>query len=182
MAADGTMKDGAVDNTAALADSVVTAAKIANRTRTFFVPCISAYDYTLGAQVNRTYTVGWPLEITLNKVTYAVGNFIVPSDFASTMTVKAVMYTGSSGNCYGYLQAQYGAAGENYTAHSGTTGSTTAALTANQIGAVYELSLSSAAVGDYVFLTLQRDSSNASDTVEATIYLIGFLVSYTADS
>jgi hypothetical protein len=43
------------------------------------------------------------------------------------------------------------------------------------------LSLASIATGDYVQLKFTRDATDVADTLGATMYFKGFIVSYTAD-
>lgn len=177
---DGTMKDGAVDNTAALADSIVTAAKIVNRTRTWLVPAVASYNDTDLSVGSRTSIYGWYMP---DSKTYSLyGGFYCPSDYASTMTVKAVVWPLGTGNIYCTHDAYVGANGEAANTHSYSQSATAVAVTETVINEISSLSLTAIATGDYVNLKFQRQGGNASDTVNAVANFIGWLVSYTADS
>lgn len=168
------MANGAIDATAKLADSVVTAAKIANRTRKFLVA--PHFD---GA--TQAYTV---LGALLNdgEGNSANGYFYVPSDYVSGMTIKASVLCGSSGNMYSAHLAYYHAVGEDWNTHSATITYAAVALTADQRAEVQSLSLASVAAGDYVGVYLIRDATHVSDTLSDDVHIIGFIVEYTADS
>lgn len=175
----GKIADGAVDATAILVDEVVTAAKIANRTRRFLVEPLRQ-TVPVGA--------GFPFLVyggvaENNQETTLFGYFAVPNDFVSGMTVKAVVIAqGASGNLYGLQNATYGADGEAYNTHTVSGSLAAVALTSDQRKTVYSMSLTDAAVGDLVAVEFFRDGNDALDTVSADVYLMGFLVEYTADS
>lgn len=176
------VKDGAFadsDATRALfADGIWTAAKIANRTRTLFVPCVGGYVTGVGV-LDRDSAIGWSIGDSVK--TYLWGNFHIPSDYASSMTVTALVYSMGSGNMYCSNSAQYSADGEAYDTHSASSALGTVAVTANQYANVKSISVSGIAAGDHVALTLYRDATDASDTVNTNVYFAGWLVSYTAD-
>lgn len=160
--------------TAKILDANVTAAKIANRTRTFLVIPV----------VNPVETIvydGYGLQLPDADFVFAWGAFSVPSDFVSTMTVAAIIVPGGSGNIYVEASASYGTIGEAG-AHTETSAASAVAVVNAQRIAVKSLSLTNAAVGDYIFMYFSRDATNIADTVAATVYITGFLVSYTADS
>ena len=168
--ADGTIQ------TIDLADEAVTSVKIQNRTRTFLISPLSSV----------TTPEGVAFADNVDDVT-AVGGFLVPLDFVSGMTVKAVWLPTGTGNLNVSNSAYLGAIGENYNVHSYTVALATVAVTANQIAALQELSLIAAAIGDYVSLKATRSSwsggaPGANDTVNGVVYLKGWLISYTADS
>ncbi len=110
------------------------------------------------------------------------GNFRVPEDFVSGMTVKAIIITPVSGNIQQQNDANHGAAGENYNNHSVTYGPSADALTADQLAETASMSLTNAATGDNVSLMYTRDGGHASDTLGASAWFLGWLVEYTADS
>lgn len=174
------VKDSGI-TTAKIADDAVTTAKIPNRTRKFLVPCIEVWDQTTDEAVQRESAVGYLLYLT--SLSSGFGNFIVPQDFVSGLTVAPVWFGQSgSGNIYYKSDAWYGALEEDYDTHS-TLGSYAAlAVVSEEWQAGAALSLSSAAAGDIVSLRFYRDATNASDTYDSPLYFVGFLVSYTADS
>lgn len=179
---DGTLKAGAVDVAAVVASDILTHAQIINRTRTIFVPATGAQDITtLGAYTTIDHLAPYGRIFPDLSDCAAYGAFYIPSDYASSMTVKAVVQAGSAGNLYGNHIVYSGANGEAYNTHTDTTGLTTAAVTENVIAEIFSVSATSIAAGDYVSLYFTRYGSNASDTITDTVYFKGWLVSYTAD-
>jgi hypothetical protein len=168
--------------TAKIAADAVTTAKIPNRTRSVFVSASGVADaISSGNDIGRNEHAGF--EINNTSIYVAFGEFIVPRDFVSGMTVKAVFQPGGSGNAYVKSEARYGASGEAYSNHTDDDGGYAAiAVTNALLSVVQSVSLSNAAIGDYVTMTWYRDGTHGSDTVEAFIYFKGWLVEYTADS
>lgn len=159
--------------TGKLAADAVTPAKIANRTRSFLVEPMSEVI------VYGTYGLKMPNEAVSN----VYGSFQIPSDYASGMTVKAVINTdANNAQIYSSLAVQYGAVGEDTGVH--------ADYSALQQTLCYQyvhtltnpVNLSSPTAGDFVRLTYQRDAVNVLDTLNAEARILGFEVSYTADS
>ena len=159
--------------TATILNENVTAAKIANRTRTFLVMA----DKTASVD---SAMYGTPLAPT--GTTYAYGRFKVPSDFSSNLSVSAMVYCTAAGNAVLTSAYTYATVNEAYNNHSGSGTAGTYTTTANQIKAFDDASFVSATSGDYVFCSLTRSGDHASDTLASSVYVIGFLVSYTADS
>lgn len=163
-------------------DGGITAAKIANRTRAFLVPCTGVTtQLSGGVDAWRNELAGFEIDVT--SIFVAFGEFAVPSDFYSAMTVKAVYQPGATGNVYTKQEARYGAAGEAYSIHTANDGGYAAVGVTNlQLSIVQSVSIANAALGDIVTMAWYRDGTNGSDTVEAYIYFKGWLVEYTADS
>lgn len=167
--------------TAKLAADAVTAAKIAagavgtseiaNRTREVLLPITgtSAGDDD------------WVLSATSNQSVYTF--FKVPSDYVSNLTVKAIVYhSAGTGDAVFNLVAWYGAVGEAWDNHQDSTGFTTVAIDSDQIQEALTLTPASIAAGDFVRLQFIRDGGNGSDTYNQSTNVLGFLLSYTADS
>jgi len=170
----------AVIDTDEILDNAVTPAKIANRTRKLFILPIKRRYTTATDQV--LVPGGYLADGATTPDTDFYGFFIVPNDFTSGMTVKAVVVPGGSGDIYAIHNIKYGQVGEVYTTHTGTVGYSAIAVTLNQFNAILSLSLASAAPGDIVLLEFSRDAVDVLDTVNTFAYLTGWLVEYTADS
>lgn len=173
--------DGSID-TVHIGDSQVTAAKIANRTRSFLAEITSAYNSDSAAEIQRgASSIGWPLSNTY--LCRAFTNFRVPQDYVSGMTVQPIWWSnGGAGNIYYKTEARYGAVAEDYDAHSalGSYAALAVSVGVLQVGAA--LSLTDAAAGDIVSMHFYGDGSSGSWTYNGQIYITGILVSYTADS
>lgn len=176
--------DGSIDavhiasdavTTVKILDSNVTAAKIANRTRTFLVDAF----YSAGGGLVYS-NLGQPMADALQTSFY--GYFKVPLDYYSDMTVTALVVSQATGNGYFWHNVQHRAIGEAYNTHSVTVGNTAVALTINLVASVMSVSLPDAAVGDTASISFVRYADNALDTINNTVGIMGFLISYTADS
>jgi hypothetical protein len=168
----GKLANGAVDTTARIADGIVTADKIANRTRKFIVEIIPG---------SGTYDIRG-LGMADGSARYGYGCFHCPQDYVSGLTVKAIIIPDASGNICYTSTADYGAVGENWFTHSENHPFDIAAVIINQHNLVGTLSLVSLAVGDIVHLAFEREGADPSDTLSAPAYCSGWLVEYTADS
>lgn len=155
-------------------DGAVTAAKIANRTRKLFIPAASATGSPL---VGATGTI-----LTADATEGSYGALVIPSDFVSDMTVKAVVVGGATGNAVLNHSAVYGAAGQAYNTHTDTLAVQVVALTVNLLTEVLTLTLSAEAAGDFIHLTLARSGTHPSDTLAGSVSHLGWLIEYTADS
>jgi hypothetical protein len=158
----------------------VDAAMMENRTRTLWVPCVSGAEDISADIMTHLSAIGW--DMPDGEDWFAYGDFYLPSDWVSGLTISAVVLASGTGNCYCSHTAYYGAAGQAYNAHTETSALGTVAVTANQLAAIKVLTPGSLAAGDYVSLQFFRNGAHASDTVGATVYFKGWLVSYTADS
>jgi len=179
------LKDGGI-TTAKIADGQVTAGKITNRTRKFFVPATVGYNSTTPAVIAiSTVADAYGAVLLPNAAdSRAFGHFHVPEDYLSGMTAKAICRGGGSGaNVRDINYAEYGASGETYSTHSDNSGLATEAFTAgsanNLLGST---TLASVAKGDIVSLRFLRDGDHAEDTYASTVGVIGWVVEYTADA
>lgn len=146
--------------------------------KTFFVPCTGVENVTDGTTYD-SYELG--PEMTDAKQTYARGNFIVPSDFSSDMSISAVVYPSATGNVYARNNVYYGAIGEAWNNHTDSNGSHAAVgVTQYEREEILSLSLSSVAVGDHVLLEFDRNATSALDTINTDLSVLGWLVTYTA--
>lgn len=167
--------------TASLADSAVTAAKIANRTRVVGIPCTGGWDLA-PLELDRTnaHPYGGPLADGTS--TQMFGYFYVPSDYVSDGVVIPVVYAEGTGNLYALQTLYYAATGE--TPGSVGTAVTTQAVTNTKVTncTSIQTAMTGIAAGDHVMIMFQRTGGNASDTVGADCQFVGWLLSYTADS
>ena len=159
------------------------ASHIANRTRTLFVPATFAYNNTTAAKCAYTANRGW--ECPDDERCYVRGSFRVPSDFSSGLNLipYGTADGAGTGDVYARLIVYYAADGEAYDTHGSNTGY--AGVTINK-GSVYDAldttySLVGASIGDTVIIEFYRDGNDVGDTVNDTVYAIGFYVYYTAD-
>lgn len=155
---------------AGITDETITAAKIANRTRKFLVPAPNTDLYN-GAALPDAAT------------TNVFGSFYVPEDFVSDMIVDLIVLCASaSGNAVLTNTVAYGALGQGLTTHVDLLATQVIAISNNQNQAVVQLTLTNAAKGDFCRCYATRTGGHGSDSLAATLYTIGWLVTYTADS
>lgn len=158
---------------------VIGATEIADRTRKFVVSPVGGWNATDSADL----VVSTPgLTLLDGRVCYAAGGFHCPQDLGSLTSVKALIIPSGTGNVYSEHTANYAAVGEVYNTHTETVAFATSAVTLNEFEAIQALSLASLAAGDVVNVWFRRDGTHASDTVNAIVYFLGWIVEYTADS
>ena len=176
----------------------IVAADIANRTRSFLVQAPTAVEGTgvdqATFQVLRYGNTSSPYGPGYNVCTaddssfVATGLFTIPHDYASGLTITALVYNSSSqANIVASLTAIYYAVGEDWGEHTASFAESTITLPAATLSSVSSTSLTSAGVGDFVEAIWTVDSSAAGYTVSlvngrSPIAFAGFLVTYTADS
>jgi len=165
--------------------TLLNADSIENRTRTIWVPALTGYNDSASTNILCefvTYNNGPYLELPNAVQSQGWGRTIIPSDFLSDLSVQPVMLTGpASGNVYGWSYASWGGCGESSV--SGITSSLAAdSLSAINYNCLSALSCSGIATDDFLSLTYIRSGADALDTVNAGVMLLGWVVTYTADS
>jgi hypothetical protein len=170
--------------TGKLADSAVTAAKIANRTRYLWIPATDGYITGTGASFDQ-YTTNYGRGLPDAVVSTVSGSFYVPADYVSGGTIKAIGSTTFGAGPYdAYLDIKvyYSAVGETHNAHNNTQAY--AAVSVSETRSVLLTIIPDAlAQGDVGFISMSRDATHGSDTLDGGILVItGFLLEYTADS
>jgi len=144
----------------------VDATKIVNRTRTDFVPAITPNPEAAGCVLPDSAS------------TSAYGYWQVPADYVSSMVVKALVIAAAlaSGNIYAKndVVIETSLATSNYGAEAVTSGGYAKVRTVTIVG--------SPSAGDGVYMKFTRDATHANDTVNAVCVILGWQVSYTADS
>jgi len=149
--------------------------------RYLFLP---AYGYTDGALAAVVvYSSHLSVDAALKMSAFT---FRVPSDFVSFVSMKAVwISSAASGNMCWLLNANYGASGESFMAHSDYPPIAVTATGGSGIINVQEpanaLALANIAKGDYCGIVFGRDAINAADTLDASVYLLGLLFTYLAE-
>ena len=99
---------------------------------------------------------------------------------AAPTAVKWIfMPTGQSGNIVYTITTDYASVGQTLQTHQGSVGNTTLSVTSNTIQALDVNSyFSSAVAGDFFGMIFSRIGGNGSDTLNATLAVIGLLVEY----
>jgi hypothetical protein len=157
----------------------ITNSHIADRTRTMFVPAVECYDATSPAYEECEWR-GWTMIDA--KECRAFGHFRCPADYSSAMTVNAIMDSLANGDVVVQMDARWASDGEQFDTHTATQGPDTETVVAGQLDDMTTAtSLAGIATGDYVQLKFTRDGTAVADTIAATMYFKGFIVSYTAD-
>jgi len=172
----------------------VVPAMIENRTRHFWVPALTGYNETGGANIELRgggMAIDLPgprLDIPQNDYSAGAGRFIVPADYVSNMVATAVSCGGSGGgNVYVNNLAYAAECSEIMSTHSCETGFSAVALELgggmfNWYDCIKPLTIAGIGTSDIVLLQLYRDGTNILDTYNSTLKLTGWIVTYTADS
>lgn len=150
----------------------------ADLTVKFIVNVSAGYNVT-DTSVAVYSTAPYGVEMIDSKRTDVVGAFIVPSNYKSGLTVAPVLMATASGNLYWTSDYYYAQDNEDRDTHGASTTNETTAYTHPRIKVLDADTLSSAAVDDFVMCHFFRDATNAADTISASVYFYGFLVSYT---
>ena len=146
-------------------------------TRKFFVQATRGENATDGGELDTDHDQGIVTPASKNVSVW--GNFIVPMDFGSNMTLTAVIGGGTgSGNLYMYNRGIYAACGEWSSTHNDATALTIIAQVTSNIHCFLELSLGDAAIDDVVKCDFYRNGAHANDT-GGDAYFAGWIVEYT---
>ncbi len=152
-------------------------------TRSFFVPVMAGYNTTISLDVPVTISafgsIAPAVDMPDSALCWAASYFSIPEDYASGLTVEAVVNPEAAGNVYSSLEASYGSCGQAYDTHTDSVAYSATAISTGTYNCVNSTSLSSAAVSDIVTLRYFRNATDALDTVGATVEALGFFVEYT---
>ncbi len=112
--------------------------------------------------------------------------FKIPNDWVSLSSLRVILATTVAvGDFVWDLGSSQAAEGEAYNTHGGTDLANVATVpaTANQIFLVHVFGtvIRDASKGDYVALWFARDGGDANDTLAASLSVLGFLLTYTAE-
>lgn len=170
-----------VDDAGVLTDLTDLREYVDAETKNAWVPVMVGYNVTDVAQIVLTYnsttaaTSGIVLPDT--KEARAIGNWIVPADFISGVTTKAVIHSTGTGNVYSAIGSQVGDCGESA---GGIIGFSLAAnaVTAGQRACVSSLSISPVATNDKIAMIYRRDATDPLDTLGQDVDIMGFEISY----
>ena len=124
---------------------------------------------------------GHVITLTDNKYLRTSSLFVIPDDYISDMTCLAVLANGNGGDIYGTHIARYGTCGTSEGSKVDNIGgfaTETTNVTASNYACHFQLSMTSAAVGDITRLIFDRDATNVLDTVNQDMYFVGFLIEY----
>lgn len=166
--------------------SEITPAMIEDRTRRYFVPVMAGYNITDAASITVSGAglgnIAPGVELPDSKRAAAMSWFNIRDDYSSDLSVSAVVFTGT-GNIYVESHWLYAAAcSEPYFTHSTSVGPMATAITSGNNNCIAAVTLATGSAGDIVLVRLIRNAANVLDTVGASAWVSGFLVSYTADS
>lgn len=178
------IKNVGVD-TAQIANSAVTTDKIANRTRTLFVPIVYTENKTDSVECDYSDTYGgWIMLDAKDSSAYV--NFKVPADYVSDAKISWIaMAVNATGVAYVGYSGNFTSPGATWAAGTGFGGGFGAgvAMTQNIVTELWNGGMGSPIAGDIVNCTFLRNATNAIDTLNgAWLIVYGAVFSYTADS
>lgn len=160
------------------------AAKRTDVTRELFIPANEGY-IEAGTRINRSsYAVVQGAADTDTPIIWFTVK--VPDDFVSFTKVEAVWASPAvTGNMWWGMGADYAAVGEDSSMHSDNPEAGETATGGADIMNVQRpknpLTLADLAAGDYLGLVFTRYGSNAADTLDTVVDLLGILFTYTAE-
>jgi len=153
--------------------------------RTNFIPMIMAWNNTDGTVIVPTaaYLKGW--EFVDNKLCSGVGFGVLPSDFDSVAEIRAVVIPGSVGNdVYARIEASYAYCADDYQHFFLPWGYSPVTLASSAYQyCIGDLTLNPASEAKHQILRLEfkRDATNVLDTQGASVWVIGFILTYKAE-
>jgi hypothetical protein len=156
----------------------ITGQEIIDRTRRLVIPAVA--EWAGGVGVSRLNAYGWTLADGATQV--VGGNFQVPVDYVSGLTIKAVLGASGTGNLYCSHNSTSGANGEAWATHTNTTGVVAVAVTSGLRAEVCTLTPGAVDINDYFELEFFRYGANVLDTVGDAVTFLGWVVTYLADS
>lgn len=169
-----------------MADLIATQTRLGTtRTRTIFLSASDCQTYGGGT----AGTLGPHSIIIFPDVSAtggAAGSFIVPADFVSLTSVKALVHCAATANMYLSTRLSYAYKSDgtqNYQNRSDSTVAGVVAMTTNLVNAVDISAMADAltpAVGDIIGLQVVRDGTQGTDTMNSDVEFHGFLVTYVA--
>lgn len=165
---------------AKVANEAITAAKITNRWRHVLVSADGGY-YGVSETACKRGLYG--LVLPDGQAGTAAAGFVVPRDYVSDLTVSPVVMSATTGNLQSAAVTIYhGTILEAFDTHSDAQAEDTVALTEYVWTWPWQLALTNLTIGDYVNLVFVRDGANVADTLGGNLFLLGWLITYTADS
>lgn len=169
--------------TAKIDDDAVGPAKIPNRTRKFFIQAVRGQNLT---DLTDIFPIPDGLLFEPDKHSWGSGIGVVPSDYASGLSIQAVVVKANTntGNVYSRNYCTYEACGESNTTHSSDSGYAATLLSGGiwTVNCVQSISIALASAGDFLHCTWFRNGVPTADTLTLGVYHAGFLCTYTADS
>lgn len=152
---------------------------VENRARTLFVPCVAVYRSD-GVAAIRSGVMGCAMADNLECSAY--GNFYLPADYVSGLTIKAIGAGNASGDAYLRSTAYHQAVGETAVwTHVDQVAYAAVTLTKWIWTEMQTLTPSNVAAGDYYQLMLERNAVDATDTIANDVYISGWLITYTSN-
>lgn len=108
--------------------------------------------------------------------------FSVPLDFTALVTAQVVLVAGAAGDLRSAVNTDFGkiCSAEDYNTHSGAIAAGQVAVLINDIICIdISAALAGLAAGDWVGVEFSREASNVNDTINATVWFLGFRMRYT---
>jgi len=158
---------------------------VENRTRQFFVSALIGQEL-IGDNIPMDGLSAYPPSIefpdTDHSAAYGLG--LIPSDYLSDLTIRTVVIAPSNGNVYSYLGVYIGGCDDSVTDKTFNSGWVAEGVVAP---ATYNCITETSTPfthdgGEFLRLLYQRNPAAAQDTANCDIEVLGWLVSYTADS
>lgn len=156
-------------------------------TKTMFIPPRVGRNETGGSEIvvttgsggAGTYSDTPQIVLADAIVSYGAGSIIIPQDFISTMTVRAMVESSANGNMYIRTLAKYGACGDAG-ATSENSGWQTIALTSAPpaFDCINSYAPSAPAADDFFVALCERDATGGDDTIVGAVWFLGFIVNY----
>lgn len=169
-----------------MADLIATQTRLGiSRTRTIFISASDCQTYGGGtvSALGPHPVIVFP---DVSATGGALGSFIVPADFSSLTSVKALIHAAATANMYLATRQSYAYKSDgtqNYQNRSDSTAAGVVAMTTNLVNAVDVSAMADGltpATSDIIGLQVVRDGTQGTDTMNSDVEFMGFLVTYVA--
>ena len=173
--------------------TLLNADSIENRTRRLWVPALIGQNWSHGTLISLELaqhppSVSGPaIAFPDNDRCTAFGRTAIPADWDTSAigTSTAVLIGAAGGNISRDNTASWGECGASRSSHAVSTGQDAEAISSavSEFTCVGELAMvDPVSTDDILSLGFQRYGADATDTLGVTIYMLGWIVEYTADS
>jgi len=143
-----------------------------------FYHCEVGYDFS-GQVYSNSHIHGLPL-LADNYSVIGLHRFRITAALAATGSVRLraiVVSPAATGNIYRSCDAYWGNIGEDFDTHTASVAGGAAAIAyTDHYTAVVDTTLTPISAGDIVVVLVMRDSSDALDTIDETVYLQGVII------
>jgi len=146
-------------------------------TKFLVVPVQDGWNITLAARLD-SYLIAMGYIMPDNNESLVYGQWAVPMDYISNLSIKAICVPGATGDIYCLLETRSGQCSEDWATHIDQAGYNAITVTFHERSCIQEVLPGSITAGDLFSISFARDATNALDTISNFVCGAGFLIEY----